>query len=49
VVPFEMMWAQYPIDKTNALYIPVKPRPNVSVDSAQAAVTVALRELRNLG
>lgn len=48
IVPFEMMWAQYPIDKTNALYISVKPRPNVSVDSAQAAVTVAMRELRKL-
>ncbi len=48
IVPFEMMWAQYPIDKTNTLYISVKPRPNVPVDSAQAAVTVALRELRRL-
>ncbi len=48
IVPFEMMWAQYPIDKTNALFISVKPRPNVAVDSAQAAVTVALRELRKL-
>jgi putative ABC transport system permease protein len=48
VVPFEMMWAQYPIDKTNGLYISVKPRPNVTVDSAQAAVTVALREMRKL-
>jgi len=48
VMPFEMMWAQYPIDKTNTLYISVKPRPSVSVDSAQEAVTVALRELRKL-
>ncbi len=48
VMPFETMWAQYPIDKTNALYIPVKPRPNVPVDSAQAAVTVAMREIRKL-
>jgi putative ABC transport system permease protein len=48
IMPFEMMWAQYPIDKTNTLYISVKPRPSVSVDSAQAAVTVALRELRKL-
>ncbi|MGH7693354.1 MAG: ABC transporter permease [Gemmatimonadaceae bacterium] len=48
IVPFEMMWAQYPIDKTNALFISVKPRPNVKVDSAQAAVTVALREMRKL-
>ncbi|MGH7712432.1 MAG: ABC transporter permease [Gemmatimonadaceae bacterium] len=48
VMPFEMLWAQYPIDKTNTLYISVKPRPNVSVDSAQAAVTVAMREIRKL-
>ena len=48
IVPFEMLWAQYPIDKTNALFISVKPRPNVAVDSAQAAVTVALREMRKL-
>jgi putative ABC transport system permease protein len=48
IMPFEMMWAQFPIDKTNTLYISVKPRPSVSVDSAQAAVTVALREVRKL-
>jgi putative ABC transport system permease protein len=48
IMPFEMMWAQYPIDKTNTLYISVKPRGSVPVDSAQAAVTVALRELRKL-
>jgi putative ABC transport system permease protein len=48
IVPFEMLWAQYPIDKTNALFISVKPRPNVTVDSAQNAVTVALREMRKL-
>ncbi|HEY7568808.1 MAG TPA: ABC transporter permease [Gemmatimonadaceae bacterium] len=48
IVPFEMMWAQYPIDKTNAMFISVKPRPNVTVDSAQNAVTVALREMRKL-
>ena len=48
IVPFEMMWAQYPIDKTNSMFISVKPRPNVNVDSAQAAVTVALREMRKL-
>jgi putative ABC transport system permease protein len=48
IVPFEMLWAQYPIDKTNAMFISVKPRPNVTVDSAQNAVTVALREIRKL-
>ncbi|HJU72133.1 MAG TPA: ABC transporter permease [Gemmatimonadaceae bacterium] len=48
IMPFETMWAQFPIDKTNTLYISVKPRSGVSVDSAQAAVTVALREARKL-
>jgi putative ABC transport system permease protein len=39
---------QYDIDKTNALFIPVKPRQGVTVNDAQEAVTVALRERRGL-
>jgi putative ABC transport system permease protein len=42
------MDAQFDIDKTNALFIPVKPRVGVSVAQAQEAVTVALRERRGL-
>ena len=48
VIPFRTMDAQYDIDKTNALFIPVKPRKGVTVDQAQEAVTVALRERRGL-
>jgi putative ABC transport system permease protein len=39
---------QFTIDKTNALFVPVKPRRGVTVAEAQGAVTVALREMRAL-
>jgi len=48
VVPFRMLDRQFAIDRTNALWIPVKPRAGVSVADAQEAVVVALRELRRL-
>jgi putative ABC transport system permease protein len=48
IVPFLMLDHQFTIDKTNALFIPVKPRRGVTVDDAQSAVTVALREMRRL-
>src|SRR6185503_1302080 len=48
IVPYRLLDHQFTIDKTNALFIPVKPRPGVSVQDAQGAVTVALRELRHL-
>ena len=48
IVPFKLLDHQFTIDKTNALLIPVKPRPGVSVEEAQGAVTVAMRELRHL-
>ena len=48
IIPFKTMDQQYDIDKTNALFIPVKPRKGVTVDDAQEAVTVALRERRGL-
>jgi putative ABC transport system permease protein len=48
IVPFKMMDHQFTIDKTNALLICVKPKPGVSVEDAQSAVTVAMRELRHL-
>lgn len=48
IIPFRTMDAQYDIDKTNALFIPVKPRKGVTVEDAQEAVTVALRERRGL-
>ena len=48
IVPFRLLDAQFRIDRTNALWIPVKPRDGVTVDEAQEAVTVALREMRSL-
>ena len=43
-----MLDAQFQFDKTNAQWIPVKPRTGVTVAQAQEAVTIALRELRRL-
>ena len=48
IMPYRTMDRQFTIDKTNALFIPVKPRPNVTVTQAQEAVTIALRESRRL-
>ena len=48
IVPFLMAEHQYRIDKTNALWIVVKPRDGVAVSEAQDAVTVALRNQRKL-
>ncbi|HSA55812.1 MAG TPA: ABC transporter permease [Gemmatimonadaceae bacterium] len=48
IIPFRMLDQQYDFDKTNAMFIPVKPRPGVAVEAAQEAVTVALREMRGL-
>ena len=48
IVPYRTADRQFRIDKTNALWIAVKPRAGVTVQDAQAAVTVALREMRRL-
>jgi putative ABC transport system permease protein len=48
IVPFLMLDHQFDIDRTNALYICVKPRAGVTVFAAQEAVTVSLREMRKL-
>jgi putative ABC transport system permease protein len=48
VVPYKMLDHQFTIDKTNALYIPVKPKKSVTTAEAQEAVTIALREMRRL-
>jgi len=48
IVPYLLLEHQFTIDKTNGLYITVKPRPGVPVERAQEAVTVLLRELRHL-
>jgi putative ABC transport system permease protein len=46
IIPYRMLDHQFTIDKTNAAFIPVKPRDGVSVADAQSAVIVALREMR---
>ncbi|MDQ8158511.1 MAG: ABC transporter permease [Gemmatimonadota bacterium] len=48
VVPYRFLERSFPIDKTNALWIPVKPRAGVSVAEAQGAAVMALREMRGL-
>lgn len=48
IVPFLLVDRQFTIDRTNALWIPVKPRPGVTVAEAQEVVTIALREMRRL-
>jgi putative ABC transport system permease protein len=48
VVPYAMLDHEFTIDKTNALYIPVKPKKDVTTADAQEAVTIALREMRRL-
>jgi putative ABC transport system permease protein len=48
IVPYGMLDHQFTIDKTNALYIPVKPKKGVATANAQEAVTIALREMRRL-
>jgi putative ABC transport system permease protein len=48
IVPYKMLDHQFTIDKTNALYIPVKPKKSVTTAEAQEAVTIALREMRRL-
>ena len=48
IVPYLLLEHQFPIDHTNGQYIAIKPRPGVTVEQAQEAVTVLLRELRHL-
>ncbi len=48
IVPYLMLERHFYVDKTNALYIPVKPKKGVSTAEAQEAVTIALREMRGL-
>jgi len=48
IIPYRTMDHQFLIDKTNALFVPVKPRPGVSVSAAEEAVTISMREARRL-
>ncbi|MDB4891373.1 MAG: hypothetical protein JWL61_3228 [Gemmatimonadetes bacterium] len=48
ILPYEYTWHAYNIDKTNALFIVVKPKPGITVADAEDAVTILLREMRRL-
>jgi putative ABC transport system permease protein len=48
IVPYRMLEQQFDIDRTNELFIVIKPRAGVTVDAAQEAATIALREMRGL-
>ena len=48
IVPYRLLDHQFTIDRTNMLFIPVKPKAGVTVADAQSAVTVAMRESRRL-
>jgi putative ABC transport system permease protein len=48
IIPYATLDHQFQLDKTNAVFIPVKPRRGVTAAQAQEAVTIALRESRNL-
>jgi len=47
-MPYATLDHQFFLDKTNAVYIPVKPKKGVTAEQAQEAVTIALREDRHL-
>ena len=48
IIPYATLDHQFKLDKTNAVFIAVKPRKGVTASDAQEAVTVAMREMRNL-
>jgi len=48
IIPYQMLDHQFQLDKTNAVFIPVKPKKGVTAAQAQEAVTIALREMRRL-
>ena len=48
IVPYEMARHNFNYDETNGLFITVKGWPSVSVERAQDAVTMALRNVRRL-
>ncbi|MGI9077151.1 MAG: ABC transporter permease [Gemmatimonadaceae bacterium] len=48
IVPYRMAEQRYTIDKTNALFIAVKPRPGITGPAAQDAVMATLRNIRGL-
>jgi putative ABC transport system permease protein len=48
ILPYAMLDHDFQFDRTNALWIVVKPRPGVTVEQAQEDVLTVLRRLRHL-
>lgn len=48
VMPYQFVLHGYHIDKTNALFICIKPKPGVTVTDAMDAVTIEMRSIRKL-
>ena len=48
IIPYLFADHAFNIDKLNALFLAVKPRPGVTVGEAEDAVTMAMRETRSL-
>ena len=48
IVPYRFAYYAYRVDRLSSLWIPVKPRPGVTVSEGQEAVTVLLRTMRGL-
>jgi putative ABC transport system permease protein len=48
ILPYVMLDHDFQFDRTNALWIVVKPRPGVTVEQAQEDVLTVLRRLRHL-
>lgn len=48
IVPYRFAFYTYRVDRLSSLWIPVKPRPGVTVSEGQEAVTVLLRTSRGL-
>ena len=48
ILPYRTLDQQFTLDKTNAVFIAVKPKKGVTTEAAQEAVTVTMREERSL-
>lgn len=48
IMPYNTMDHQFFLDKTNAVFIAVKPKKGITAEAAQEAVTIEMREIRRL-
>ncbi len=48
IFPYKTLDQQFTLDKTNAVFIAVKPKKGITAEVAQEAVTIAMREDRRL-